>query len=194
MKKKMGFILASEEYFGSRTALGSLVRCPVNPWLQMIPGMFIYEAYKRSRERRLFAQHFMHPRRIAMKLAEHRVTGGDPDELADEAHERIRKWLSSAGAYDDTVFEAASAVVDSLRIHYEKLLRVQGASYADLVIAVYETRERYEAYLHELARLEDALDRAVLAKFEYDETLREELFLKQKVKEDLRVKDTNSIF
>ncbi len=194
MNRKAGFILGAEEYFGSRTALGSMVRRPVNHWLQIIPGMFIYEAYKRSRERRLFARHFMYPRRTAMQLAVHAVEGGDPDELSNKVAQQVQQWLRSAEAYSEATFEAVMALVDRLRMHYEKLLHAEGSSYAELVTAVYESRDRYEAYLHEISQLEDAVDRAVLEKFGYEESLREEFRRKQETKKHLREKDTDAIF
>lgn len=194
MREKRSLILSAEEYFARRVALGVIVRRPTSPWLQLIPGMFIFDAYKRSRETRLFSQYFMAPRKIAMDAAQCLVQGEPRDVVLPQAQEKVRAWLIAQRLDSDAVLDREMAVVGLLTDHYSRLLRVDGASHADLVTEAYHDRERYEDYLKQLARLENEADNAVSERFGHAEGLRKDLALKQKVKEELRVKDMDTIF
>lgn len=194
MREKRGLILSVEEDFARRLALGVIVRRPVSPWLQLIPGMFIFDAYKRSRETRLFSQYFMAPRKIAMDTAQRMVQGENRDAALAQARDRIREWLMAKRLDSDAVLERQMAVVGLLADHYSRILDADGQSHSDLVTDAYHNRESYDDYVRRLARLENEVDNAVIERLGHAEELRKDMLLRQEVKEELRAKDADTIF
>jgi hypothetical protein len=194
MNRKIGRILSAEEYFGSRTALGAIVRGSVNPWLQMIPGMFLYEAYKRSRERRLYAEDYVFPRRVAMDILKASMEGADREHALQEARLKIRNRLGKRGDYSEDIEDAYMEMVELIAAHFEGLLSVEGDSYEDILIKAYKTKASYDSYLDDLAAKERKIDRAIVEKYNNDDSLRRTLLSRQAVKEELREKDSNAIF
>ncbi len=194
MSDKRGLILSAEEYFARRVVLGVLVRKPVSPWLQLIPGKFIFDAYKRSRETRLFSQYFMAPRKIAMDAAQRMVEGEPRDVALTLSQERIRDWLIGKQLDYYSIRDRQIAVVGLLIDHYVKLLDANGASHSELVTDAYHDREGYEDYLNRLARLENELDDALIKQLGNTEEIRKDQLLEREVKGELRGKDVDRIF
>jgi hypothetical protein len=194
MNKKIGRILSAEEYFGSRTALGAMVRETVNPWLQMIPGMFLYEAYKRSRNRRLYARDYAFPRKIAMEIITAMDQGQDKQEAVGEARLKVRDWLMGAGLYSEAVEDANMEMIELIITHFKKLLSVEGNSYEDMLIEAYRTKASYDSYNKDLAGAERKVERAIVEKYDNDDELRKRLLAGQAIKEEMREKDADAIF
>lgn len=194
LNKKVWRVLSAEEYFGSRAALAAIVRGNVNPWLQMIPGMFIYEAYKRSRERRIYAQHYIFPRKIAMDAIRAINKGVEKSEALDEAGLKMRDWLGSRNILSDAIESAYMDMVELIMSHYGRLLEADGESHEEMLVSAYQTQAGYEDYLNKLNGAERRIDRAIVAKYNDDDTLRKELLARQSAKEELREKDAKAIF
>ncbi len=193
LNKKIGRILSAEEYFGSRAALAAIVRGHVNPWLQMIPGMFIYEAYKRSRERRIYSRHYIFPRKIAMDAIRAIKSNAENDEALEEARLRIRNWLGSRKIFSDDIENAYMGMIGLIFNHYRRLLEAEGESHEEMLISAYQTQAGYEEYLNKLNGAERRIDRAIVEKYN-DDALRNELLSRQSAKEELREKDAKAIF
>lgn len=194
MKKKSRIILGAEEYFGSRTALASHVRAAVNPWLQLIPGMFLYDAYKRSRDRRVYSAYYLFPRKVAMNAALAILEGEERPTVMARASEEMRSWLTGkkirSGVVSARNMELVAVIVD----HFALLLRAEGNTHEELFTEAYGRRDAYDEYLRVLARAECMVDEALLAAFGGDEGLKGELSAKQAAREFLRKKDADAAF
>lgn len=163
-------------------------------WLQLIPGMFVYDAYRRSRETRLFAQSFLAPRKAAMDAAQRMVRGETRDAVLGDLRERIRDWLIQERLDSDAVREKQMAVAILLADHYFRLLAAEGESFPDLVIDAYHDRAGYDEFLNQLTLLENELDDVVADMGGRAEEVRKHLLLEREVKRKLRNKDADAIF
>lgn len=194
MKRKSRIILSAEEYFGSRAALAAHVRAAVNPWLQLIPGMFLYDAYQRSRERRIYSQHYLFPRKVAMEAALKLLNGAETEAVMAGAADEIRSWLAGKKIRSEEVSAKNMELVAVLVDHFTRLLNVEGYTHDELARAAYGDGDEYDEYVRRLARAETMVDAALLAAFGQNGALKKELMGKQAAREDLRTKDADAAF
>lgn len=194
MAEKSRLILAAEESLARRIALGVIVRRPVNPWLQLIPGMFIIDFLKRTAEVRRFSQYYMFPRRLAMEAARRTSDSQVQEDGLIYVEERVKNWLSKQTLYSQAAHQGVTALVDLLTDHYSKLLRSDGNTHQDLVNKAYVSQAGYQTYLDRLASMEKQVDLAVVERLGGDETLRQRCMAQQEQAEEQRTKDTEAIF
>ncbi|MFC1834570.1 NF038143 family protein [Thermodesulfobacteriota bacterium] len=188
MNRKVGTILAAEEYFARRVALRVAATRPLKMWQQIIPGMFIFDFLTRQKGIRVFSGYYMFPRKLAMERAR------KSDEAAPEFEDTITAWLTDQNLYSQDIHSEMIRLVDLLSEHYSRLLRADGDIYEDVVSKAYNTREDYDAFLTRLTEMEHRIDAFALARMRNPEANSQELRLQQEQIEALRKKDANAIF
>ena len=194
MEEKKNAILAAEEYFARRVVLRAIVKRPVKPWLQIIPGMFIFDFLRRQRETRLYSEYYVYPRKQALNAA----VGEGGDFESEDRFSAIRvetiSWLKAQKINSPRVLDATMNLIHVLSEHYAGLLRVEGTRYDDLVSHAYRDRDTYEDFLKLLNTVEDDMDTAIMEKFSQSEEVHRDLLLKREERHYLRNLDTDSIF
>ncbi len=183
MDPKQRLILDSERALARRIALAVVVSRPVVTWLQLIPGMFLVDFLRRSREIRRVAATCLPLRQAALEAA-----AGEETRITDGT------WLDDAGFASEEVRRAASEVVVELMAHYRRLLAADGERYEDLVREAYGTRAEYRRYLETLAEREKALRRAMAMQNAGDPRVAERLEAEQEQAEVQRRKELDRIF
>ncbi len=194
MEAKERIILDAEETFARRVALGAIVRRPVKPLLQLIPGMFIVDFLNRTREIRRYTRYYLFPRRTALEKASRAIRGETGEDTRNDIQRKTRAWLEAAALYSEAAQQALEEVVSLLAEHYTRLLGSVGGSHGDLVRAAYETRFQYQAFLKELGSLEGALDEALAHGAADRPGLEQRLQEERHQIEEQRKRDTETIF
>ena len=194
MEAKARIILNAEETFARRVALGAIVRRPVKPLLQLIPGMFIIDFLKRTHEIRRYSRYYLFPRKTALEAASRTVPGETVDDGSDGIQDRTRAWLEAASLYSEAARSALEAMIGLLTEHYTRLLMADGDSYGDLVRGAYGTRMQYQAFLKELCSLEGAFDEALVDGAEDRAPIEQRLQEERRQVEEQRQRDTETIF
>lgn len=194
MESKYNLILSAEASFARRVALADIVTRPVKPWLQLIPGMFIFDFLKRTTEIRRYSQYFMFPRKIAMDLSQEIVSGKERDNSLLLAKEKLKKWLGSLRLYSPAIHQAHTSILNLLIDHYSKLLNADGDTFNYLVKDAYNHQENYAAFLSRLASVEKEVDRAITETLGENEKLREKILAEQRQLEKQREKNLAEIF
>ncbi|MCF8062558.1 MAG: NF038143 family protein, partial [Deltaproteobacteria bacterium] len=156
MGDRYDLILAAESGFARRAALGVIVRRPVKPLLQLIPGMFIFDFLRRTSAIRKFSRFYLPPRRAALDAARDIENGLSREEAVEDAEEKARTWLDSHGLSGEEVRRTLIDLVHEMIEHYVRLLQAGGESYPDLVRTGYGSRGAYRSFLARLANLERA--------------------------------------
>lgn len=192
MESKYNLILSAEESFARRVALADIVTRPVKPWLQLIPGMFIFDFLKRTTEIRRYSQYFMFPRKIAMDLSGVIVNGKQRNDGLSQAEEKIKIWLRSLRLHSPAIHQAHAAILNLLIDHYTKLFKADGDNYYGLVKDAYKNQESYDAYLKQLTSLEQDLVMAINELL--GENDRKRPLAKQPQVEEQRKKEKGTIF
>lgn len=193
MGDEYNLILSAEESFARRVALGMIMKRPVKPWLQLIPGMFIFDFLKRTSEIRRYSQYFMFPRKLAINAARDMAHGEDKDERLSRIENMVRAWLGSLNLFSHRTHKAQIAIIHFHIDHYTRLIRADGDNYSDLVKNAYRTRENYEDHLNQLLVMEQEIDQAITEKIG-EESLRQRLLSEQQEREEQRKKDLKTIF
>ena len=161
MKNKYNHILSAEGSFARRVTLAEIVSRSVNPWLQMIPGMFIFDFLKRTTEIRRYSNYFMFPRRLALDLCMGIIQGQQREQSLLQAGEKIKAWLGTSILHSPAIIQSYNTILHFLIDHYIKLLQSDGNTYHDLVKDAYKTLETYDAFLESLTTAEQGLEKAV---------------------------------
>ena len=194
MGDNSSIIRAAEEVFARRVALRAVVKRPVKPILQLIPGMFILDFLKRESEARRFTPYYMAPRELALDPARNRhLPDGDTDE-ARRIEDAADEWLKRERIHSEAVRSEFLALVDALTEHFVKLLEVEGTTYDELVEAAYRDAEAYDAYLNRLAEIEGRMDNAIVENAGAAEDVKQHLQEKRTAKAELREKDIAGLF
>lgn len=175
--------MEAERALARRIALGVIVSRPLVPWLQLIPGMFLVDFLRRSREIRRVAAAWLPLRHAALEAAAENV-----NRIPEGA------WLEQAGFASEEVQRAAREVVAELVAHYRRLLAGGGETYEDLVHEAYGRRAEYRRHLEVLSERERVLRRAMAAEKAGEPSLGERLEAEQGQAESQRRKELDRIF
>jgi len=194
MRVKYDYILKAEESFARRVTLGVIVKRPVKPLFQLIPGMFIFDFLKRNHEIRQYSQYYLPPRKLALDMARDIVIDENKDQTLQDTEEKIRVWLETQGLYDSNTNQSLIAVVHFLIEHYVKLIQANGESYNDLVKNAYNLQGNYEVYLDQLASLEKEFTLAVSKKLGDMNDIYNKLFTEQEEADNQRNREIEPIF
>ena len=194
MSEKYEIILAAEESFSRKVALGVIVSRPLTVWHYLIPGMFIFNFLRRTSEVKRYSEHFLFPRRVAIHLAQVVIRGGKKEESLSRAEDEIRAWLTSLNVYSEALRKAKMEMTKFLTEHYSRLLKVDGNSHEELIKNAYKDKGSYEAHLSQLTSLEDEVDSAIVETLGENEQLRERLLVEKTQVDKLRRQTVEEIF
>lgn len=194
MGEKTNLILSAEASFARRVALGVIVRQPVKPLLQMIPGMFIFDFLKRTQEIKRYSKFYMPPRKLALEATLAISYDEEEETVYKRTHDRARAWLESLNVYSDDTGAALMEMITLAAEHYGKLLGAEGGEYTDLVRDAYKTRDAYESFLKELLSLEEKFIQSLTQGLGESDILRHRLLEEQSQVEEQRNRETEAIF
>ena len=194
MEKKHALILPAEESFARRVALDFIVKRPGKPWLQLIPGMFIFDFLKRNGEIRRCSQYYLFPRRLAMDVALNITKGDEKNGKLSWVEEKIKTWPSKLSLDSQAIHQGRMALVNLLIDHYIKLFQAHGDSYNDLLNDAYQSRENYETFLNRLSDTEREMNRIIFEVTGEVETAHDSLKAEQLQAEEQRNKELDNIF
>ena len=194
MSEKYEIILAAEESFSRKVALGVIVSRPLTVWHYLIPGMFIINFLRRTSEIKRYSEHFLFPRKVAIHVAQVVIRGGEKEESLFRAEDEIRAWLTSLKVYSEALRKAKMEMTKFLTQHYSKLLKVDGNSHQELIKNAYKNKVSYEAHLSQLTSLEEEVDRAIVDTLGENEQLRERLLTEKAQVEKVRRQTVEQIF
>jgi len=194
MEAKERIILHAEETFARRVALGAIVRRPVKPLLQLIPGMFIIDFLKRTQEIRRYTRYYLFPRKTALENAFRNIRSESRKDASDGERQKTRTWFETAAPYSEDALHALEVLIERLAEHYTRLLQAHGENHGALIRSAYGTRVQYQAFLKELLSLEDAFDKALVHGATDRAPLEQRLQEKRQQREEQRERDTDAIF
>jgi hypothetical protein len=194
MVEKYEMILDAEEAFARQVALGVIVTTPQSVWSYLIPFMFIFDFLRRGTTIRRFTQHFMFPRKLTIHAAQDILTGEERAKRLSAIGPEIEGWLNPLSLYSTAIYEKQMEVIDLLAEHYLKLLEADGDTYIALIKNSYGNRQKYEAYLSQMATAEEELDRAIIEKLGQNEKLREKLSAERQQVKRLSEKRADLVF
>ncbi|MEW5721603.1 MAG: NF038143 family protein [Thermodesulfobacteriota bacterium] len=159
MPDKYRLIRDAEIAFARRAALGMIVRRPVKPLLQLVPGMFIIDFVRRSVEIRKYTRRYMFPREPALAAARVAISSGAAPGRA-EIEAGLREVAAGSGLSAEAAVARWAELVTLLCGHYTRLLEAQGGDYHELVRKAYGRRREYEDFLARLTVAEEEAGRA----------------------------------
>jgi hypothetical protein len=145
--KKYNIIMSAEKTFAREVALGVIIKRPMTTWHYLLPGMFIFDYFKRNRVIRDYSQHFMFPRQLAIAAARLIIDGKEREACFSQIEDEIKDWLNAIKLYSEGLARSQMAVVHLLTDHYLNLLNTEGDDYQSLVRNTYQKRSKYEAHL-----------------------------------------------
>ena len=191
---KYDLILSAEKQFAREVTLGVIVQQPLSVWHYLIPGMFIIDFLRRNTAISRYTKHFMFPRQLALEAAQHLLQGYEKADVNSRIVAEIENWLNSLNLYSPQLAQGQKCAVDSLVVHYGKLMDAAGNSYYELIENAYISRDAFEAHLRELTSVEEEIDRAIIEKMGNNEKLKEKLQLEAQQVENRRKKILDDIF
>lgn len=192
--KNKALVLDGEESFARAVALGVIVKRPPSAWHFLLPGMFLFDFFRRSSETRRYSDLFLFPRNLALKGALGILNGEDRKEVLSRIEDNVKHWLVSLNLYSERLQRKQIDVIDLLVDHYSKLLHAEGDNYPGLIKEAYQARESYETYLHRLSAAEQEVDRAIAKIRGETKEIMERLRAEQAQVAELRTKEVNRIF
>jgi len=175
MVEKVDKILAAEEAFARRVALGVLVTAPQSVFHTLIPFMFIFDFLKRGTVMRRYTGYFMFPRKLAVRAALDILEGDSKTKRLSDIEPEIETWLKTLKLNSSGVHRKQMEIVQMFVENYLKLLEADGETYQALVKTAYDNRHNYEAYLRRLASVEEELDKAIIETLGDSEKLRQKI-------------------
>lgn len=162
MNSKHRTILAAEESFARRVALGVHINRSLPFWHYLIPGMFIIDFLKRGRTIHRYSEAFLRPRKLALAAAEARMQTKDEAEIKAQTESQVAQWLNELGLHTDALIKKQHEAVSCLADHYSNLLQQEGQTHEDLIRKTYPRPYQFKHFLETLTVLEDQVDQAIL--------------------------------
>jgi len=162
MNNKYRTILAAEEAFARRVALGVHVNRPLKVWRSLIPGMFIIDFLRRSSTIHHYSQAFLHPRNLALNAAHAKLQQEDEAGIKEQLESQVAQWLSELGLNGESLIKKQTEVVSCLCDHYLNLLRQKGETHEDLIRKAYPRPYQFKQFIETLTTLEGHVDQAIL--------------------------------
>jgi hypothetical protein len=186
-------ILAAENGFARRVALGVIVKRPLRPMLQLIPGMFIVDFLRRTSAIRRYARFYLPPRKAALDAARDIVDGTEREEAFREAEDAALAWLDNHGVSGEEVRRALTTLLEEAIEHDIRLLGADGGTYDELVRSAYGSLGAYRSFLARLSERERAFVGA-LSDAVGDEEAHRQLLEEQETAEEQREKEADAVF
>lgn len=191
MKERYRIILSAETALARRPTLADMVTRPINPWLQLIPCMFILDFLKRTAEIRKYSNYYVFPRRMGLEISQRHGQDDEPEHIS-RAEQKISTWLVSQKLYSADIFQSLVSILYILSDHYKRLFQAEGGNYPSLIISAYETPENYDTYLNRLTAAEQSLLNSI--KELPVTTITNRLLTRQPHLEAQRIKEKEDIF
>lgn len=194
MERQYRIILDAEASVARRVALGVIVKRPVKPLLQLIPGMFIIDFLRRTGKIRRFTRFYLPPRQQTLDAARALAGGEKKEAVLADLERKLQIWLDMQRLSGEAVLQALSALTGFLVEHYKRLLEADGEFYPSLVQAAYGSKAAYRAFLDGLYERERAYIQAISERFEGRESIQRQLIEEQIEAEEQRNKEIDGIF
>ena len=194
MQTKYGIILSYEESFARAVATRMIIMKPLSVWHLLIPFVFAFDFFQRKRDAEIFAKNFLFTKKLALDAAVAKNQGEDRQSQLAKIENETRDRLTLQKLYSWGIHQGQTKGVNLLIDHYSKLLEAEGDSYPSLVKNAYQTRDNYEAFLHQLTAIEKEIDRAVVGLLGEREEVWEPMLMKQAVIDEMRTKGVSIFF
>lgn len=152
-------VLKAEEAFAREVALGVIVTRPIKSWLYLIPGMFIIDFLRRQSAIRLYVNHYMVPRRTAVKGAAYILQGQDPKKVRQNLALENGRWLAAQGHNHPDLVDVQMTLIEILMFHYARLLKVPSQDYFQMICSAYSDPTELRHLLNRMNEVEFQRDR-----------------------------------
>lgn len=183
-----------ENQFTHIVATQVLQKPKISVWIILIPVLFLYYAHKIQQYKAAvndFSKGLMRSKMLALDSAKEELDSGRKNTEYETAF--VSGDLENAPRVK-RVQERQLAEVVLLKSHYSKLLSRRGESYKDLIKNTYRTAADYRVFLNQLAKVEEAVNDAVLKAYHPGEEARDVTKRMQKVILAMREKDISAFF
>ena len=194
MQTKYGIILAYEESFARAVAMGVIIRKPLSVFHLLVPFMFIFDFIRRKSDTEMFTKNFLFTRKLALDAAVDINQGEDRQRQLAKIKNETRDRLTSQKFYSPKIHQGQMTKINLLIDHYSKLLEAEGDSYPSLVKNAYQTRDHFEAFLHQLTSIEKDIDRGVIEILGGTEEAWQSMRTKQTVMDEMRTRGVHKLF
>ncbi len=158
---KIKLIMEEEYSLAREVALGIIIKKPLKAWLYMIPGMFIVDFLRRGKEIRMYGDHYMFPRKLALEAIQDDEESEKIDDILPGHERSISNRLTALELYSEELKNMYITLLKILIDHYQQLISADGNTFADLANNAYKDRVRYDAFLDHLSSLEKDIDNAI---------------------------------
>jgi len=191
-------IILSQERRLAKVVARRVVKLPdVTVWAFMIPLIFLFNFLRYKRANETFVLNFLFTKKLALDAARDIIKEGQSRQgVLAGIDDKTRNILTSdkMGIYSEKIRRQQMNEINLLLDHYLKLLDAQGNNYQSLVKNAYQTRDNYEAFLHELILMEKAVNRAAIQTVGATETAHELVSGMEKAAEIVRTEQAEKIF
>jgi len=194
VEDKYDIILASEEAFARRVALGVIVSTPQSVFHYLIPFMFVMDFLRRNATIKNYTKHFMFPRKLAIDAARDIFGGEERTRRLSEIGPQVEAWLGELKLPSQSIHGIQMEIISLLVDHYVSLLKAQGDTIHALIRNAYGSRYRYQDFLNRYLSKEKELDQAILHYLGDSEKLREKLVLERRQIRRLSDRQIDRIF
>lgn len=191
-------IILSEERQLAKAVARRVVKMPdVTVWAFMIPLIFLFNFLRYKRAIEAFVLNFLFTKKLALDAAlDIMKKGQSRQDVIAHIDDKTADVLASdeRGVYSEKIRRKQMNEINLLLDHYLKLLEAEGKNYESLVKTTYQTRDTYEAFLHELTRAEWAVNRAAIETVGKTETAYELISGMEKAAKEIRAEQAEKIF
>ncbi len=191
-------IIRSQERRLAKAVARRVVKMPdITIWVFMVPFIFFITFLRYKRASETFVLNMLFTKRLALDAALDIVKKGQSKQNAiTQIDNKTQDILDadSKGIYSEKIRRKQMNEINLLLDHYLKLLGAEGKSYETLVKDAYQTRDNYEAFLHELAPVERAVNRAAIQTVGASETAHELVSRMEQATGRIRTEQAEKIF
>ena len=151
-------IVAGEEAFARRVALGVIVTTSLSAWHFFIPFMFVFDFLKRTKASRQYTQQYMFLRNMALDVAEEIRIGKDVENSFSKMENSINQHQRGLNLSSENLLRCRMKTAHLLVDHYLKMLDADGNDYITIVRNAYPERKDYAQFLTHLSTAEKEAD------------------------------------
>ena len=158
---KIKLIMEEEYSLAREVALGIIIKKPLKAWLYMIPGMFIIDFLRRGKEIKRYSDHYIFPRKLALEAIHDDAESKNIDEIMSTHERSISNRLIALELFSEELKNMYITLVKLIIDHYQRLIKADGDTFADLVNDAYKVRAQYDSFMEHLSSLERDIDNAI---------------------------------
>jgi hypothetical protein len=196
LDRKFKSILSWERSLARATALAVLKADPISVWEVTIPFIFILNYMKLTKTREMATRNFMFTKKLALDAAlDIKKRGQTRKEVMSRIVDKTGNILAAddKGIYSEVIRQRQLQEIDLLVDHYCRLFEAEGEDYTSLVLAGYQSRQEYDAFLRELEKAEREVSLAASETLGTQADL-EKVSTIEKTRERVRVAEAEKIF